>query len=262
MQRDPLGYVDGINTYQALRSNPFRHLDPFGTSTKQCKEEAGKQYKAARKLLIGAYLLAPKQRRKTLGTAWQEINMSTWMYHCGCENECCSEHYLTWIDRADDVADAIRSLKHLPFLGTPIVPKPSSPTGPPNPPGPAGQAMSETRAEITKAGAAMAKRIGDLAYDGLINCIGKGEGLNDPLLGPDFRSTVFDHEKPAPFHELFEFNRDKLRTSWHKKWKQSGYLDDDIEDMTGTERRLRRAKMMDEVMPASVSQKLPDFRCK
>lgn len=31
--RDPIGYVDGMNAYQFVRSNPARYLDPFGLQT-------------------------------------------------------------------------------------------------------------------------------------------------------------------------------------------------------------------------------------
>lgn len=30
--RDPVGYVDGLNTYQFERSNPVNLLDPMGTA--------------------------------------------------------------------------------------------------------------------------------------------------------------------------------------------------------------------------------------
>lgn len=33
MQRDPAGYVDGPNTYQCLKSQPLRYVDPSGLST-------------------------------------------------------------------------------------------------------------------------------------------------------------------------------------------------------------------------------------
>jgi RHS repeat-associated protein len=36
MQRDPLGYVDGMSLYGYLKSNPLKYRDPRGTNTKCC----------------------------------------------------------------------------------------------------------------------------------------------------------------------------------------------------------------------------------
>ncbi|MFH0790210.1 MAG: LamG-like jellyroll fold domain-containing protein [Candidatus Omnitrophota bacterium] len=35
LQRDPQGYVDGVNLYAYVRNNPLRYLDPFGWSARQ-----------------------------------------------------------------------------------------------------------------------------------------------------------------------------------------------------------------------------------
>ena len=35
MQRDPLGYVDGMNLYEYVKSNPLGHFDPSGLKTKK-----------------------------------------------------------------------------------------------------------------------------------------------------------------------------------------------------------------------------------
>lgn len=37
LQRDPAGYIDGMNLYRYGRSNPVRYTDPMGL----CSEEAG-----------------------------------------------------------------------------------------------------------------------------------------------------------------------------------------------------------------------------
>jgi len=34
LQRDPLGYVDGLNLYQYVHSNPVRYIDPYGLANK------------------------------------------------------------------------------------------------------------------------------------------------------------------------------------------------------------------------------------
>jgi len=43
MQRDPLGYIDGMNLYEYVSSNPTSYIDPFGTKDfKDGQPKAGK----------------------------------------------------------------------------------------------------------------------------------------------------------------------------------------------------------------------------
>lgn len=56
LQRDPLGYVDGMNLYEYVRSNPANASDPYGEEDKQEPKKEDKPKPAPKPVTISVSL--------------------------------------------------------------------------------------------------------------------------------------------------------------------------------------------------------------